>query len=79
MWQGKEIKDLSDMELVQAHNTCVVQEHSRLEASQHEKFNKDRTINGKKILKMEFPPINENFLKLKQALETEINKRGLDK
>lgn len=43
---------------------------NREEASKHHKFDKK---NNKKAL--EFPPINPEFLKLKNAVELEIRKR----
>lgn len=47
----------------------------REEASKHPKFNVDRMKDGKKILKMPFPPPNVEFLKLKDAIEAEIKNR----
>lgn len=47
----------------------------RERASRHVKFNEDREINGKKVKKLDFPPINPEFLKLMEAIELEIEKR----
>lgn len=47
----------------------------REEASKHPKFNVDREINKKVIKKINFPPPNVEFLKLKDAIETEIKNR----
>ncbi len=51
-------------------------ENERSEASKHDKFNKDREINNRKVPKMEFPPHNENYLNLKNAIELEIQSRN---
>lgn len=47
----------------------------REEASNHPKFNTDRNDNGKTIKKILFPSPNIEFLKLKDAVETEIKNR----
>ena len=38
-------------------------------------FGKDRRVKGAKVKKMEFPPPNPNFLKLKEAIENELRIR----
>ncbi len=72
-----EIKDMLDIELVQACLNMNNAEARRQRASNHEKFNTDREIDGKLVKKMEFPPINPEFLKLKDALFNELNNRKL--
>ncbi len=64
---------LSDLETILSGLQAA--EDRRNEASTHEKFTTDRTIGNKKIPKMEFPPPNPEFLKLKSAIEAEIESR----
>lgn len=66
---NQEISDMGHWELAEAYNKIVNAEAERNEASKHDKFN-----NGSK--KMEFPPINPEFVKLKNEIEKELKKRG---
>jgi hypothetical protein len=68
----KEISDYSLWELQQIQARLKNADDKREEASQHPKFNVVREIGGKNIPKMEFPPPNPEFLKLKLAIEEEI-------
>lgn len=63
---NKEISALTDQELIAAYNNCGQVEKQRDEASKHEKFKK-----------MEFPPPNPAYIKLKEAIVEEMNKRKL--
>ena len=77
-WQGKDVAtQLTDDEIIAAYNTCVTQETARQAASSDAKFTADREINGKTVKKLDFAPTNPAFLELKQALQTQIDKRGL--
>lgn len=78
-WGTKEIVDMHSLELIQAYSTCLAQEKTREVASKHDKFTKDRKdlATGKEIKKMEFPPPNPLFLKVKQELINELNKRNI--
>lgn len=72
---GKELSEYSLWDLHLIEKNIKEAEDKREKASKHIKFNADREQNGKKVSKMEFPPINPEFLKLKEALEAEIRKR----
>lgn len=61
-----EIKDLTDLELIQAAQHMEDTLKARNEAASHPKFQK-----------IEFPPVNPNFLQLQQAILTEIASRDL--
>jgi hypothetical protein len=72
-----EISDMTDWNLLHQLKSMKESESNRLLASQHPKFNTDRTINSKTVKKQEFPAINPNFIELKNAIIEEINKRKL--
>ena len=76
-YRDKEISQLWDNELLAGYSSLLHQENERNKAASHEKFNKDRNINGRMVKKLEFPPANPAFLKLKQEMLNEINKRKL--
>lgn len=59
---GKELSEYSLQELTNILNHLNEQLASRAEASLHEKFKK-----------MEFPPVNPEFTKLKNEIEKVIN------
>lgn len=67
---NKEIAEYSIWDLTIILNSLKVAEARREEASKHHKFDK---VNNKKA--MEFPPINSEFLKLKEAIEKEIRNK----
>jgi len=69
----KEISELDDWTLTEAYNNCGQAERQREKASQHTKFNADTD----KRKKMEFPPINPQFVKMKNEIEIEMKKRKL--
>lgn len=64
------LSDYSLWELVDFLKSFKLAEARREEASKHHKFDK---VNNKKA--MEFPPINPEFLKLKEAIEKEIRNK----
>ena len=72
-YDHRHINELGDLELVQAYQNCRQAEARRLEASKDQKFDK---INNKKA--MEFPPINPEFLNIKNALHTEMKNRNIE-
>jgi len=72
-----EVSDMTDWNLLYQLKSMEEAEANRVLASQHPKFNTDRTINNKTIKKQEFPSINPNFIELKNAIIEEINKRKL--
>jgi hypothetical protein len=72
---GKEITDIPLWELGAILNRMNIALDQRERASQHVKFNADREVNGKKVHKMEFPPINQEFLKIKNEIELEIKRK----
>lgn len=72
---GKELSDYSLWELGDIEKSLKAALDKREAASKHVKFNENREINGKNVAKMEFPPINPEFLKLKEAVEIEIRKK----
>lgn len=74
---GKDIKDFTLEQLEATLKSMEVAEAKRIEAGKHPKFNIDRTRGTKKIPKMEFPPTNPNFLKLKIEIQEEIGKRNV--
>lgn len=66
-------RDIADLELPQLEailNGLQIAESQREKARLHHKFDK---VSNKKAL--EFPPINPNFLKLKNAIVEEIKNR----
>lgn len=71
----KEIADIPLWELGAILNRINIALDQRERASQHIKFNADREVNGKKVHKMEFPPVNPEFLKIKNAIELEIKRK----
>ena len=75
IYLGKEISDypLQELELIWLSLKAAVDK--REEASKHIKFNEDREIRGKRVPKMNFPPPNPEFLKLKEAIELEIERK----
>lgn len=74
---GKPLSELVDLELIQAHAYCKLAEERREKAKDHPKFTTDREINGVKVKKLVLPPINPNFKSLKDAIETELQKRNI--
>lgn len=70
IYKGKEIATFSDWELEQCIYEFTQAEVKREEASKHPKFNKS---NNEKA--MEFPPINPQYLILKQEITKELEKR----
>lgn len=72
-YNNRDIDQLLDTELIQICKSVNETLAKRNAASKHDKFNKN--IGTKK--KMEFPPINPEYLKLKNALFDELNKRKL--
>lgn len=73
----KKISSLEDMELIQIVQNLNKVEAERDKAGKHSKFNEDRMVNGKMLKKMEFPPLSENYLKMKNALVAELEKRDI--
>jgi hypothetical protein len=73
-----EISDLTDIELVSALQNCRDSLDQRKKASEHDKFHKDREVNGKTVRKMEFPPINLQFILMLDEILAEIEKRKLE-
>lgn len=72
---GREISEYSLWELGNIETAFKTTLDKREAASKHVKFNEDRVINDKNVVKMEFPPINPEFLKLKAEVEAEIRKK----
>lgn len=72
---GRDISSLSLEQLTATLKAMEATEAKRNEASNHEKFNKNREVGNKTIPKMQFPPPNPAFLKLKIAIQEEIGKR----
>jgi hypothetical protein len=70
IYKDKEISDFTDQELADTIDELVSAEAIREEASKHHKFDK---INNNKAL--EFPPINPEYLKLKDAINSELESR----
>lgn len=72
---GKEISEYS-LETLQAFKALMDEALAKREiASKHEKFNTDVVRNNIKIPKMEFPPINPEFLKIKTEIEQAIESK----
>lgn len=67
---GKEISEYDLWELGDIEKTFKDAMNRRDAASKHEKFDKTKNKNA-----MEFPPINPEFLKLKDEVEKEIRKK----
>lgn len=67
---NKPISELDNWSLTIAYDNCNKAEKQREEASKHPKFNE-----GNK--KMEFPPINPEFVNLKNEITAEMKKREL--
>ncbi len=65
-FNNKEILELSNDELKNAHANCNKILDDRKLASEHEKFKK-----------MPFPPPNPKFIEMKNEIENEIKKRKL--
>ncbi len=65
-YKGKDLADFSEWELELAMKEFIDAEDKRAQASQHEKFGEG---------KMEFPPPNPEYLKLKSEIEKEIESR----
>ena len=65
-----EIKDLSDLALIQATQHCEQILKNRQDLASHPKFNDPAK-------KLAFPPPNPNFLKLLQELKTELASRDI--
>jgi hypothetical protein len=73
-----EISDLLDADLLGALQNCRASLDQRKRASEHDKFHKDREIDGKTVRKMEFPPINPQFTLMYNEILAEIEKRKLE-
>ena len=76
-YAGKDITLFWDNELLNIYHSLCKQENDRAIAGQNDKFNRDRMENGKLIKKMNFAPLNLNFIALKEAIKNEIEKRKL--
>lgn len=70
IYKGKPTEDFTDTELATTANEFDAAIEKRKKASFHKKFNKELDPNA-----MEFPPINPEFLKLKIAIDQEVEKR----
>jgi hypothetical protein len=66
-YQGREIKDFEDAQLLASYKYLDGLEKKRLEAASHEKFKK-----------MEFPPANPEFVQIKNEMYKEITTRKLE-
>ncbi len=74
-----EISDLTNSELIGALQNCRASLDQRKRASEHDKFHKeDAIVNGKTVQKMEFPPINPQFILMLDKILAEIEKRKLE-
>ncbi len=75
-FNGKPLGDYSSdqLKMILGHMADVLK--SRDIASQHSKFNRDMNVNGVVRKKMEFPPVNPNFTKLKEEIENELRGRS---
>jgi hypothetical protein len=73
-----EISDLLDADLLGALQSCKAALTLRQRASEHDKFNIDREIDGKTVKKMEFPPVNPQFTLMYNEILAEIEKRKLE-
>lgn len=73
----KEISDMHDLDLIQVVQNLNKVEADRIKASKHPKFNEDSLVNGKVLKRLEFPPLTENYLKMKQALLDELKLRNI--
>jgi hypothetical protein len=78
-YNGKPLNDHTNDELLAICHTFVIAEQRREDASKHEKFNVERVIGEKKIPKMQFPPPNPAFVKLKLEIQAEMKNRGMIK
>ena len=72
---NKPLANINLWELGEILNRLNEAEARREAAAKHAKFNTDRQVNGKKVLKMDFPPPNPEFSKLKNAIELEIKRK----
>lgn len=70
IYKGKNLADFDLWELELANYEFNEADRKREEASRHHKFDK---INNKKAI--ELPPINPEYLKLKEAIKQEFEKR----
>ena len=72
-YNGKDIGEISTDQLkaILAHMQSRIDERETLKPM----FNNKRIVKGAKVKKMEFPPPNPNFLKLKEAIENELRIR----
>lgn len=66
----REINELDDWTLLTAYDKCGQAERQRKKASEHDKFN----VGNKKL---DFPPINPEFVNMKNEIEKELKKRNL--
>lgn len=66
MLGNKKVSELTDEQLKAVYANCGQVEKKRVEAAKHDKFNK-----------IQFPQINPNFIKLKNDLKSELEKRKL--
>lgn len=74
-YRGQPLSSMNLWELGLVEKSIKEAEVKREEASKHPKFNVDREVGGKKVKKIPLPPINVEFLKLKDAIEAEIRFR----
>lgn len=72
---NKELSDYTLPELELIWLGLNQAEAQREEASQHPKFNMDRTLGNKVVKKLDFPPPNPAFVELKSAIAEEIRKK----
>lgn len=73
---NKELSEYSLWDLGQIKSELDAAEAKRVKASEHPKFNVDRQESKRTIPKMEFPPANSEFIKLKNAIKAEIESRN---
>lgn len=71
IYAGQEIEKMLDIELIQHLKRFELAEQKRLQASQHNKFTR---TDGKAI---KLPDVNPEYLKIKNDLMNELNKRNL--
>jgi hypothetical protein len=71
---GKDLGEITTDQL----KAILAQMQSRLDERNKVKsiFASSRTVKGAKVKKMQFPPPNPNFLKLKDIIENELKVRS---
>jgi hypothetical protein len=67
-----------DDKLLAQANYFRILDIRRASAASHDKFNKPKRQGRIRIPKMNFPPANAQYLKLKNIVETEMKKRKLE-